>query len=125
MQVLGNLRDPALHLRLGDAVRAQVEGQVVADLERRVQRIVFKRQPNAPILRVDMVDDPAADDDLAAGDAFQAGDHPQRGGFSAARRAQQRHELAVLDFEVHVVHRARRGGAVLLDDVAKGKFSHG
>jgi len=40
----------------------------------------------------------------AGADVLQAGDHPQRGGLPAARRADEDHELAVGDVEVHGLH---------------------
>ena len=45
-----------------------------------------------------------ADEDGALVDLLEPGEHPQRGRLAAARRADEDHELAVLDVEVEVVH---------------------
>ena len=46
---------------------------------------------------------PAADQDLARARHLEAGDHAQGRGLAAARGPEQRHELAGLDRERHVV----------------------
>ena len=52
-----------------------------------------------------------ADHDRALGALLQPGQHPQRGRLAAARRADEHHELAVLDLEVERVDgRALRAG---------------
>ena len=43
-------------------------------------------------------------DDRAAGDLLQPGDRPQRGGLAAPGRADEHHELAVLDVKAQVVN---------------------
>ena len=43
------------------------------------------------------------DQDIAGGGRFQAHDHVQRGRLAAAGRPQQRHGLAFLDAERHIV----------------------
>ena len=45
----------------------------------------------------------AADQDLPAARHLEARDHPQRRGLAAAGRPEQRHQLAGLDREGHVV----------------------
>ena len=45
--------------------------------------------------------------DLALGDLLEAGDHPQRGRLAAAGRADEDHELAVVNVEVEVDEGAR------------------
>ena len=54
-----------------------------------------------------VVDDALADPEDALGDLLEAGDHAQRRRLAAAGRADEDHELAVLDLEVEVVHGAR------------------
>jgi hypothetical protein len=51
----------------------------------------------------EVVDHLVADPQLALGDVLEPGDHPQRGRLAAARWADEDHELAVLDVEVHVL----------------------
>ena len=45
-----------------------------------------------------------ADADFAGARLDEAGDQPQRRGLAAARRAEQAHQLAVLDGQRYVVH---------------------
>ena len=47
--------------------------------------------------------DLAVDADLARADRFEPGDHAQQRRLAAAGRADEHHELAVLDFEVDVL----------------------
>ena len=49
-----------------------------------------------------------ADADFAAGDVLQPRDHAQQGGLAAAGRADQDHELAVLDIDGNPMDDLRR-----------------
>ena len=64
----------------------------------------------------------AVDEDLAAGDLLEPGDHPQQRGLSAAGRADEDDELAVLDVEVDAVDDLDRAEA--LDDAAELEARH-
>ena len=60
-----------------------------------------------------VVDDAVADHDAALADVLEPGEHAQRRRLAAARRADEHHELAVLDVEVEVVDGARAVGVHL------------
>ena len=70
-----------------------------------------------------VVDDLAADLQLAVGDVLQPGDHPQRGRLPAAGRADEDHELAVGDVEVHILD-GLVAVAVALGDVLECDLGH-
>ena len=57
----------------------------------------------------------AVHEDLAAGGMFEPGDHPEGGGLSGARGAEQSQELAGCDFERDVVDRGEPGAEALGD----------
>ncbi len=69
----------------------------------RVQRVVLEDHGHVAFEGTQVVDDPPADAHLASGRLLQAGDDVERGRLAAAGRAQQGHELAVLDAQVHVL----------------------
>ncbi|MPN25105.1 hypothetical protein SDC9_172512 [bioreactor metagenome] len=89
----------------------------------RVQRVVLEHHRDVAVFRRNVVDHPVADLDRPLGNVFQPGDHAQRGGFAAARGADEDHEFTVADFEVDVFH----GGHVAvvnLVDVFQNHFCH-
>jgi hypothetical protein len=49
-----------------------------------------------------VIDDPVADPDRAGADLLEPGEHAQHRGLAAAGRADQDHELSVVDFEIEV-----------------------
>jgi len=56
----------------------------------------------------DLVYDLIIDGDGPGSDVLESCDHAQGGGFAAARRPDQHHELTVTDFEVDSFHRRER-----------------
>ena len=116
------LVDAALDLGLGRLAQLQAEGHVVVHGHVRVQRVALEDHGDVAVLGGDVVDDPVADGERALGDLLEAGDHAQRGGLAAARRADQDHELPVLDLEVQVVDRDDLTEA--LPDVVERDRSH-
>jgi hypothetical protein len=74
----------------------QRKAHVFADRHMRIERIGLEDHRDVAGARRQVVDDIVADLDRAAADIFEAGDHPQRRRFSAAGRADQSDELAVL-----------------------------
>jgi hypothetical protein len=100
---LGDLGHPALDLVLGGLPLLEAEGQVLLDRHVRVERVVLEDHRDVPVLGRQVVHHPAADGDRARADLLQAGDRPQRRGLPAAGRADEDHELAVLDLEIQVV----------------------
>src|SRR5205085_1069563 len=61
---------------------------------------------HVPLLRLQLRDDAVADPDLALRELLQSRDHAQGGRLPAPGRADEDHELAVLDLEVERVERA-------------------
>ena len=101
---LGHVSDPPLDLVLGRFALLQPEGQVLLHRHVRVQRVVLEHHRDVAVLGRQVVHDLATDGDCARADLLQAGDRPQRRGLAAAGRADQDHELPVLDLKVEVVH---------------------
>ena len=68
--------------RVGDAARAlhpaqlQPEGHVLERAHVRVERVVLEDHRDVAVLRRELVDDLAVDQDAAAADRLEAGDHP-------------------------------------------------
>ena len=129
LQQLGSMRrmsaaalDPPGDVGLGVAGHAQAEAQILLDRHVRIERIGLEHHGDAALGRLDIVDDLAADRDLAVGDVLEPGDHPQQRRLSAARRADEDHELAVGDLEVGAVDDLV--GAEALDDFLQGNASH-
>ena len=87
----------------GHAPAFHAERDVLAHCHRRVQRVGLEHHRDVAVLRLDAVDDAPGDLDRAAADALKPGEHCQQRRLAAARRADQRDELAGLGFEVDVV----------------------
>ena len=68
---------------------------------------------------IDAVHAMAVDDDLALGRILESGEHAQQRGLAAARRAEQREELALADLEVGIVD-GDDGAAETLIHIADG-----
>ena len=85
----------------------QAERDVVVDGQVRVERVALEDHRDVAVARRDVVDDALADPDDALADLLEAGDHAKRGRLAAARRADEDHELAVVDLEVQTAHRSR------------------
>ena len=115
------LADPSVALVPGHAAHLQREAHVLRDGLARVQGVVLEDHRDVPVLRLDVADVAARDLDPAAVERFQAGQHAERGGLARAGRADQDHELAVLDVEVEHVDggsdalRVDAGGAYVLN----------
>src|SRR5262249_30765641 len=84
----------------------------------RVQGVVLEHHGDVPVLRLQLVDHPAADRDLAAADALQPRHHAQQGGLAAAGRAEHDQELAVGDGAVDALDGFLRGAGIGLADAA-------
>ncbi len=89
---------------LGHRTGAQTEGDVVEDRERRIERIGLEGERHVALIRLQAVDQPAADVHLAACDVLQAYDHAQRRRLAAAGRPKQRQKFAVFHRQVEVFH---------------------
>ncbi len=99
----GRFRDPPFPLGPGQALGLEREADVGAHRHVGIERVVLEHHRDVAIDRVEVVDDDVAHEDLARGRLLEAGDHPQSGRLAAARRADEDHELAVLDAEVKIV----------------------
>src|SRR5690606_32705009 len=110
---------PLVHLR-----QAQREGHILVHRHVRVQRVGLEHHRDVAVLGRLVVHPLATDVQVADTDVLQAGDHVQGGGFAAAGRTHQDHELAILDVEVHV---GDGDGTVreLLADVVEPDVGHG
>jgi len=92
----------ALDLLLLGARQLQCEAHVLAHGHVRVEGVVLEDHRDVAVFRRAVVHLLAADLQLAFGDVLEPGDHPQRGRLAAARGADEDHELAVADLEVHL-----------------------
>ncbi len=105
------MRAASLHARVDLGLRhlldAQAEGDVLVDGEVRIERVALEHHGDVAVARGHVVDDAVADHDAALADVLETREHAQRGRLPAARRADEHHELAVLDVEAHAVDGAR------------------
>src|SRR4051812_45286105 len=92
---------------LVDAPKAQAEAEVAAHGQVRVQRVVLEDHRDVALARLQARDVALADVHAARGGLLDAGDEAQQGRLATARRADEDHELALVDLERHVVDRAR------------------
>ena len=88
----------------------------------RIERVVLEHHGDIAVFRIEIVDQAVADEDVAVGDLDQPGHEIERRRFAAAGRPDQRHELAVLDRQRHMVdgHHV----AVHLDQTLQNHLSH-
>ena len=70
----------------------------------RVERVALKDHRDVALLRRQIGDVPAADEQAAARRGLQPGDHPQHRALAAAGRPDQDDELAVGDRQVEILH---------------------
>jgi hypothetical protein len=69
-----------------------------------IERIGLKDHRDLAVARIKVGHIPVADEDLAARRQFKTGDHPQRGGLSAAGRADEDDELSGGDLQIEGFH---------------------
>ncbi len=105
VQDLGRLVHALVDLLLGELADLQPEGHVLVHGHVRVQGVVLEHHGDVPVLGRHVVHQLAVDVELPGGDLLQAGDHAQGGGLAAARRADQHHELLVVDRDAAIIHR--------------------
>ena len=104
----GRLAHPPVPLGPGHVLHLEREAHVLGDGLARVEGVVLEHHRDVPVLRLHVADVPPGDLDPAAVERLEPRQHPQRGRLARARRADQHHELAVLDVEVEQVD-GRRG----------------
>ena len=123
LEQLGRAADPLFDLRLRQLPEPQAEREVLLHGHVRVERVVLEDHRDVALLRRQVVDDFLADPDLAVGDLLEPREHAQRRRLAAARRADDDHELAVLDHEVELVD-GQRAVVVDLRDLLERDLSH-
>jgi len=93
----GRLGDPALGLLLGELAGPQPEGDVVAHVQVREQRVALEDRVDRAAVGRQGGDVPPAQQHLAGVGQLQPGDDAQEGRLAAARGAQDGDELAASD----------------------------
>ena len=102
-----DLVDPRGDVALGRLAQLQAEAEVPAHRQMRVERVVLEDHRDVALARVEPGDVPAADVDRAGRRLLDPGDQLEQRRLAAARRADEHHELALVDIERHVVDGAR------------------
>ena len=105
--------DARVDLGLRHLLDAQAERDVLVDGEVRVERVALEHHRDVAVARRHVVHDAVADHDAALADVLEPREHAQRRRLAAARRADEHHELAVLDVEAQVIDGARAIGVDL------------
>ncbi|MNS75462.1 hypothetical protein D3C72_1089840 [compost metagenome] len=100
LQGFSDAGDDFFLLRLRHFFHVQAERDVFAHRHRRVQRVGLEHHGDVAVLRRQVVDDLAVDEDFAGRDAFQAGHHVEQGRLAGAGAADEDQELAILDLDV-------------------------
>ena len=101
---LEHLRDPTLDLRVPDLLAAQAERDVLVDAQVREERIALEDRVDVALVGRQPGHVLALQFDHAGRGLLKTADHPEGRGLAAAGRAKQTEELAVVDFQVDVVH---------------------
>ena len=110
VEVLGDVQNfrgfahLAVDLVLGHLLELERERHVLIHRHVRVERVVLEDHRNVAVLGGHVVHQLAVDVQLARADLLQTRHHAQRGGFAAARRADEDDELAVGNVEVEFLH---------------------
>ncbi len=95
------LARPALRLRrAARCLKRSGNRMFVARRHVRIERVGLEDDADVAVARLDLVDHRAVEADLAGARRVDAGEHEQRRRLAAARRPEDRDELAVLDREV-------------------------
>ncbi|GAQ68276.1 hypothetical protein SsS58_08735 [Streptomyces scabiei] len=90
---LQRLPHPAADLVLRNAPQGEREGDVLTDRHVREEQVLLEDEPQAPLLRREAGDVPAADGDGAGVGFAEPGDHHQRRGLARAGGAEEGDEL--------------------------------
>ncbi|GAV35428.1 hypothetical protein ROTAS13_03104 [Roseomonas sp. TAS13] len=103
------LANPGLGRPGGARADAQPEGDILEDAHVPEQGIVLRHEADAAQPRRQRGDVPAVDPHLPGIREVQPGEDSQQRGLAGAGGAQQGHELAVADGEIHRIERRRPG----------------
>ena len=88
----------------------------------RVERVILEHHGQVAVLGFQMADRAPVDVDFPGGDLVQPRDHPERGGFAAARGADENGELVLGHLEIDSVQNL--GLAVALDEIFQADRRH-
>ena len=89
----------------------------------RIERVALEHHRDVTLARLEVVDAPAADQDVARRDRFQSRDHPQQRRLATAGRTDQHDEFPVGDVEVDALHDDDVAEALV--DIANADGRHG
>ena len=109
-----------IDLALLDAARLKAIGNVLLNRQMRKNGVVLEHHADIAFMRWHVIDAFVAKIEVAALDGVEAGDHAQQRRLSAAGRAQERKELALLDAQGHVAQRGKI--AIALDSIFNDDF---
>ena len=105
LQHLGNLARLFITLGLLHALLLEREGDVVDDLQMRIQRVGLEHHADVAVFRLELRHILIAEKDFAGSRLQQAGNAVERRRLAAAGRAEQRDEGGILKDEIDVVQR--------------------
>ena len=102
VQHAGGFTHALVDLVLRGLAQLKAESHVLVNRHVRIQSIVLEHHRDIAVLRGNVIHQAVTDVQLALGDLLQAGDHAQRGGFTAAGRADENDKLFVFDLKVEI-----------------------
>ena len=114
-QLLDAGADRGLVLADGARLHAQAEGDVFEHRHVAEQRVVLEHETDMALARAMAERVLAVDPHFPGVGPVEPGDDPQQRGLARTRRAEQRQQFALADFQIDIVE--RREGAEFLDDV--------
>ncbi|ENN87522.1 hypothetical protein RHSP_44117 [Rhizobium freirei PRF 81] len=94
------IRDLLVDFRLRHIRHFERKSDVLAHAHMRIERVGLEHHGKAAVGRLQIGAVLSVDHDLPAGDVFEAGDQAQKRGLAAAGRADEHHELTIIDLEV-------------------------
>src|SRR5664280_339984 len=83
---------------------AKPKAKIVLDTHMGIERVRLKHHSDVAVLSGNVVHYTAINRKNTGGDRFEARNHPQGRRFTAARRSQQDHELAVCDIKINIIN---------------------
>ena len=93
---------PAVDLIFGHLFEVQPECDVFINSHMRIERVVLEYHRDVAVFGSNVVDHPVTDIQFALADILKPCNHTQRCGLSASGRADEDHELLVLDLKVQI-----------------------
>ncbi|MCY1545954.1 hypothetical protein D9M68_819250 [compost metagenome] len=111
---LEHLRHAGVDLFLAHLVLLEAEGDVLRHAHVREQRVGLEHHVDRPLVRGQVGDVLAVEEDAPLGRPLEAGEHAQQGRLARSRTTEQGEDLALVDGQRHVVD--RQGLVELLAD---------